>query len=129
MLHLDAGFVRPGAVFRGPLIPESARSNACDVRHDSAGQADSHHGTSGRRYFNLKLAGMVLNDFLCDGQAQPGSVFLAITDEWLKDAVADGGIEPRSVIDDPNFDLPANTLYRHRHVARFRRDRLTRVEQ
>src|SRR5271166_598897 len=99
-----------------------------DGRHADrghTGQGDAHHRASRRRFFHPQLAGVVLDDFLCDGQSQPGAVFLSMTHKGMEYPVTDRRVETRPVIDDANVKLTAAVLHRDRHVATACLHRLT----
>ena len=70
-----------------------------------------------------------MHDLLRNGQAQSRAVFFAVTDEGMKHLVADRRVEPRTIIDDANFEMVVTVLHRDRDVPTRRLHRLARIQQ
>src|ERR1700721_3011760 len=73
---------------------------AAESFKQTAGQHDPEDGSALCRAFNKNLAAMILNDFLYDRQSQASAIFLAVADEGMKQALANGLSDAWAVVGD-----------------------------
>ena len=68
-----------------------------------ARQLHQKSGSGGRRRFQGDRSGVIANDFIDDGQAQPGSIGFTKANEGVKQGALNGGRHTGAVIDYANF--------------------------
>src|SRR5215469_3316780 len=93
------------------------------------GKCDSHDSAARRRFFHLQLAGVILNYFLSNGEAQSSAVFLSMAHEGMKHSVADRGVEAWSIVNNADIHLAVAVIDCDRDMASASLYGLARVQQ
>src|SRR5437899_1689137 len=99
------------------------------IGRDGQGKNKLEHRAFRTGALDAHLAAVVLNDFLDRGEAQPGTVFLAVAHKGLEQVLAHGRRDARTVVGDANLQPLRRAADLHFDFPRIRRRGLAGVEQ